>query len=187
MNLLFEINHLLFIGYTYVVPIFILIYFVLKLLKKEVCTEMLISLNTAFLIFCFTALFIMVNDLLIQQNLPDKSDSDFDRLKYFGPYSFFVWLRLLIIPTITILLFRNNIKKSISFTIIFYILSQLILSDRLILLITSLYRDYIPSSWSVYYKDILSLELKAILFFVTTGFIIYFIRNNKSIFRPGKV
>lgn len=101
----------------------------------------------------------------------------------FGKYWFGYWVQPLLWISITQLLRIKAIKKNIILRILFSIL--LIHSiERIIIIITSFHRDYLPSSWTMYsdfqlYPSniMLSLLLKIILFLTFVG--IFHLINKK--------
>lgn len=69
-----------------------------------------------------------------------------------GPYSFGIWLQPLFWVILTQLLRITIFQKMLLYRILMSILFVLTF-ERLVILFTSLHRDYLPSSWTMYTSD----------------------------------
>jgi len=101
--------------------------------------------------------------------------------RMFGEYWFTVWLQPFLWFSITQLLRFKVIRKNILLRLVFSIL--LILSiERIVIIITSFHRDYLPSSWSMYssiYPSNIFIELpmRISFFLVFVGFFVFINRK----------
>ncbi|WP_298141371.1 hypothetical protein [Flavobacterium sp.] len=103
--------------------------------------------------------------------------------RMFGKYWFGYWIQPLLWALITQLLRFKTIRKNIILRILFSILLMISI-ERMIIIITSFHRDYLPSSWEMYNEIgfypsnfVLSLFLKIIVFLVFVG--IFYSINKK--------
>ena len=123
------------------------------------------------------------------ESSPEERTGMINRM--FGKYWFGIWIQpifwFLLSQTFRIKRFSNNILIRI-FTSFFLIFSI----ERLVILSTSLHRDYLPSSWTMYsdlgiYSSffILSILLK-ILFFMLFVWLFTFIANKINQLRNNK-
>ena len=103
--------------------------------------------------------------------------------RIFGKYWLGFWIQPLLWVLITQLLRFKSIRKNIFLRVLFSVL--LILSiERMIIISTSLQRDYLPSSWTMYQEFgiypsnlMLALFLKILVFLLFTG--IFYLTNKK--------
>ncbi|HEX8014834.1 MAG TPA: hypothetical protein VF465_06335, partial [Flavobacterium sp.] len=101
--------------------------------------------------------------------------------RMFGEYWFTVWLQPFLWFSITQLLRFKVIRKNILLRLVFSIL--LILSiERIVIIITSFHRDYLPSSWSMYSSIYPSnifivLPMRISFFLVFVGFFVFINRK----------
>lgn len=152
MYLIDYIYNVLNEGYFYVVLFLLIAYLIIKK-KRSVLKEIIITSNGLWLI---TYLLFIINSIYILYPLvqPFNDDRDvFFSYRISGPYSFSFWILLLVGLTTFILLLFRKYRKSIRITIWLVLFSAPFNYEKLIIWITSLYRDYLPSSWSVYHKD----------------------------------
>ena len=87
-----------------------------------------------------------------------------------GEYSFGIWLQPLFWLIITQLIRFNIIKKFLFFRILI-VIPFVLTFERFVIIVTSLHRDYLPSSWIMYqdlgftwWEFLLSILVKAIEF-----------------------
>jgi hypothetical protein len=87
-----------------------------------------------------------------------------------GEYSFGIWLQPLF-WLITTQLIRFNIIKKFLFFRILIVIPFVLTFERFVIIVTSIHRDYLPSSWTMYqdleftwWEFLLSILLKAIEF-----------------------
>ena len=112
--------------------------------------------------------------------------------RMFGKYWFGVWAQPILWFLVTQLLRKESVYKNIFFRILFSIM--LIISiERFIIITTSLHRDYLPSSWTMYNDlDIyppnffLALFCKIIMFLLFVG-IYYFAVSKLKTFKKKAV
>lgn len=72
--------------------------------------------------------------------------------RQFGPYAFFYWMLILCNILIPQLLWSSRIRNNMLVLFVISIIINLgMWLERFIIVITSLHRDYLPSSWDMYY------------------------------------
>lgn len=102
--------------------------------------------------------------------------------RMFGKYWFGIWSQPILLFTLTQLLRFKKVSKNVLLRI-FFSFMLIISIERFIILITSLHRDYLPSSWTMYsdldiYPSnfLFALLMKVIFFLLFVG-IYYFIKK----------
>jgi hypothetical protein len=101
-----------------------------------------------------------------------------------SPYGWSYWLLLVSNILLPQLLWFKKLRKSIIMTfLIIFFSSFVIWFERLIIYFTSIYRDYLPSSWATYYEHeslLLTFFVKPVCF-VIISVIVYFVfyKRNK--------
>lgn len=175
MYLLDYIYNVLANGYFYVVLLLLIAYLLLKkqrtFLKEIIISSNVLSLIT-YLLFIIHSIYILYP--LIQ---PFNDERDlFFKYRISGPYSHYFWVSIINSLIIFILLLFKKSRNSVWMTVWIVISSAPFNYESLILWITSLYRDYIPSSWSVHYTNFF-YNYPSVLYtcFLTMT---YFIRKN---------
>lgn len=101
-----------------------------------------------------------------------------------NPYGWSSWVLFLLNYLMIQLFWFKKLKKSIVFSLfIIAMLSSGLWTERLIIFITSMYRDYLPSSWSTGYaftgQNILQFISK-VVFFTTITFATYWIIHKRK-------
>jgi hypothetical protein len=101
--------------------------------------------------------------------------------RMFGEYWFGFWLQPLLWFSITQLLRFKAIRRNILLRLVFSFF--LILSiERIVIIITSFHRDYLPSSWSMYssiYPSniLIELPIRISIFLIFVGFFVFINRK----------
>lgn len=177
----FTLYEVLSDGYFYVLLFLLLAYWVIKkqrpLLKEIIISSNILSLIT-YLFFICHALYTLYP---IIQPFNDERDIFF-KYRIVGPYSYYNWVPFINSLAIFILLLFKKPRNSIWITVWMVISSAPFLYEKLIVWITNLYRNYLPSSWSVYHTDFFHSYPPLIYMFFLA--ITYFIRKyfiNKKI------
>ncbi len=148
-------------------------FFILRLFKyrKDILTEFdknacktFIFLGILFAVVWFLA--VMLDYALIMTE--DEKMQFLGRLT--GEYSFGIWFQPLFWLMITQLIRFNIVKKYLFFRILI-VIPFVLTFERFVIIVTSLHRDYLPSSWTMYedlgftwWEFLLSILLKAIEF-----------------------
>jgi len=148
-------------------------FFILRLFKyrKDILTEFdknacktFIFLGILFAVVWFLA--VMLDYALIMTE--DEKMQFLGRLT--GEYSFGIWFQPLFWLMITQLI-RFNIIRKFLFLRILIVVPFIITFERFVIIVTSLHRDYLPSSWTIYnyigftwWEFLLSIPVKAIEF-----------------------
>lgn len=181
MYLLDYVYDVLSNGYFYVVFFLLLAYLLLKkrrpFLKEVIISSNLLSLIT-YLLFIIHSIFILYP--LIK---PFNDDRDiFFSYRIAGPYSTYYWLSVInSVLIFTFLLFKKH-RNAVWITFWIVLSSAPFNYERLVIWITSLYRDYLPSSWSVYHTDfIYNYPWFAYLFVLAVTYIARKYFTNKKI------
>lgn len=129
----------------------------------------------------YFAVWIIGNLMFYSESSVEEKNSMLNRM--FGIYWFGFWLQTILWFSITQLLRIKTISKNVFLRILFSVF--LIISiERFVIIITSLHRDYLPSSWTMY-NDIsiypsnlfLALLVKMIMFLLFVG--IYYVITNQ--------
>ena len=182
MDILHYIYNILANGYFYVVLILLVSYLILEkqhhLLKEIIISSNVLSLIT-YLLFVIDGIYTLY-PLIRQFN--DERDIFFS-YRISGPYGIYNWVAFINALFIFVLLLIKKIRNSIWITAWILLCSAPFNYERLIIWITSLYRDYIPSTWSAYSKGFFdnSPWLDYLSFLVITYFIRkHFIKKEQS-------
>ena len=150
MEIWFNISQALLYGYVYILPFLLLSYWILKrfrpVLKEIIMCSNILSLFGHLLKIYFSLL--QLKEIFQPTN---EQSAYFSKLRIFGPYSFSYWIPFVISLALFILLLFKKPRNSIWISISIVVGSFPYFFERLIVWLTSYYRDYIPSSWSVYY------------------------------------
>ena len=152
MNLLNFIYDVLVDGYFYVVLILLLAYLFLKkqrlFLKEVIISSNVLSIFTYFIFICYSLYTIYP---LLHYTKQEGYASLLYRIA--GPYSYVFWIRFINSLALFILLLFKKTRSSIWITVWILISTAPFIYEQLIIWITMQFRDYIPSSWSVYHRD----------------------------------
>lgn len=149
------------------------LFFTLKLFKykKDLLTEFdkdacktFVFLGILFAVIWFLAVTLDYAMIMTE----DEKTQFLGRLT--GEYSFGIWFQPLFWLIITQLIRFNIIKKFLFFRILI-VIPFVLTFERFVIIVTSLHRDYLPSSWTMYvdlgftwWEFLLSILLKAIEF-----------------------
>lgn len=150
---------------------------------KDECINWLYSLNTLLLII--DCLFIVQYFLELFWAWYGQNPWEWYVFKGSGgPYGWSFWVLLFLNYFVVQLFWFKRLKKSIGFSLIVVaILSASSWIERLTILITSMYQDYLPSAWSTSYafsgQDMLQYISK-IIFFTTITFATYWIIHKRK-------
>lgn len=172
-------------GYLNVYPLAtlacIMFYWMLKNKWKQEMINWLYVFNTGMLLLTLLNLIFFLIQLFnawYEQNPYEWYAFKENRANIFTPYGWSYWLQLAVIILLPQLLWFKKWRKSIIMTLLIIFFTSLgIWFERLVIYITSAYRDFLPSSWSIYY-DAESLFLTfvvTLLCFIIISAIIYFI------------
>jgi hypothetical protein len=134
-----------------------LAFLIVLLFNKKVRTRAKIYLNKANLIIIIILLLniIWVGQETIECYVASREDNADDTIMPYQPNCFprFIGTFLFAFAFQSVFFFNRH-RVKISLTIVSVLLLTVIYNyDRLIIFITSLYRDYLPSSWSAYYNN----------------------------------
>ncbi len=114
-----------------------------------------------------------------------------NRVNVGNPYGWGYWLFMIGCLVLPQLLWLKKLRKNIWMTFfIVLFLSPAVWYERLVIYITSTYRDYLPSSWSNYYsgKDfILPLLLYLGSFVIVSGVVYFIIYKRKKLPFPSAI
>lgn len=106
-----------------------------------------------------------------------------NKANVFTPYGWSYWLMLAINILLPQILWFKKLRKSIIITFLVVFFSSFIIwFERLVIYITSMYRDYLPSSWSTYYDResfFLTFFVKPVCFLIISA-IVYFVFHKRN-------
>lgn len=111
-----------------------------------------------------------VDNYLEYLNTPAENYYIFEE-KLFGPYALAVWLQPLWPLFLSQLLWIKKIRQ-VKWLLAIVSLMFLISIDRWVIIITSFYRDYLPSSWSMSQGDFFWHYILSVVIFIFTTFTI---------------
>jgi hypothetical protein len=164
--------------------LFSILYFITSIFIRKPILKNIDEESNRFISFIgilYLILWIIV--IFVELNILNQEDKSELLNRMFGKYWFRFWTQHLLWVLITQLLRLKTIRKNIFLRILFSILLMLSI-ERMIIIITSFHRDYLPSSWIMYNEIgiypsnlVLSLFLKIIVFLVFVG--IFYTINNK--------
>lgn len=152
MNLFNFIYDVLVEGYFFIVLFLLIAYLFLKK-KRTFLKEVIISSN---ILSIFTFLFFICYSLYTIYpllNYVKQEGYAFLLYRIAGPYSYVFWIRFVSSLTLFILLLFKKPRSSIWITVWILISTAPFIYEQLIIWITMQFRDYVPSSWSVYHRD----------------------------------
>ncbi|WP_407526109.1 hypothetical protein PDL71_04830 [Lacibacter sp. MH-610] len=182
MELLYKISNTLYEGEFFVTPVLLIMFLVFKR-RIAIVAELLVSYNylKLFLIALSFAILIVQLAYLYFQS---KNNREFTTFQYriSGPYSWSYMLMFVISIVLLILLYfkRWRLNPWFAFAVFFFSNTGLWM-ERLVIFITSIYRDYLPSSWGVYYN--FWQPFAPIASFLTAIFLIYILRKSRLLVR----
>jgi hypothetical protein len=182
INLLYDLKD----GEFLIIPIIVLLFLVWKS-KKDYFKELLISYNYLTLFTLIIFLITYVIELYLAWSNTSKYEYDiFFKYRISGPYAWSYWLYYIINSLCTGLLLFKRWRHSPLFSIILYFFTSFGLwFERLIIMLTSFYRDYLPSSWSNYSGNYTGAFLN-IIYFLLSLFIITSVREHLKKNRTAK-
>jgi hypothetical protein len=107
----------------------------------------------------------------------------------FSPYGWSYWLMFSFTGLLPQLLWFKKLRKSISFSLfMILVLSSGLWFERLIICITSNYRDYLPSSWTVYNGGFfLQLFLNIVCFLIMSSLAYWLLHKRKKLPFPSAI
>jgi hypothetical protein len=90
-------------------------------------------------------------------------------------HGYWTWLSVINLFSflLGLLMFFRKLRIKRWFALLFYLSSCSFLFERIVIYITSQYRDYLPSSWSIYYKNVYPQYLYTITAIILLLVIIY--------------
>jgi hypothetical protein len=172
--------------YPWAAIICILFYWFLKNEWKHEMVNWLYVFNTILPLITLINLVFFLAELFIAwygQNPYEWYAFKENRANVFRPYGWSYWLLLLSNMLLPQLLWFKKLRKStiITFVVVFFS-SFGIWFERLVIYITSAYRDYLPSSWSTYPEHVnlfFTFFIKPVCFIIisATVYLVFYKRN----------
>jgi hypothetical protein len=164
--------------------LFTILYFLFRIFIKNPIIKKVDEESNRFISFIgIVYLILWLIGIFVELYILNEEDRTMLLSRMFGKYWFGYWIQPLLWVLITQLLRFITIRKNIFLRILFSILLMISI-ERMIIIITSFHRDYLPSSWTMYNEIgiypsnlVLSLFLKIIVFLVFVG--IFYSINNK--------
>lgn len=140
-------------GFTFTILLIVVLKFMLPS-KRRIINKWQLTAN--WIVFLFFIYFSIANIIYFTKEL-SESDAEkeeytfyYTRLNIFSPYGWSHYLAVFLPLILCLLFLKKKVRTSLLWSfaiIIFYNL------ERIVIYITGLYRDYLPSSWSVYYSS----------------------------------
>jgi hypothetical protein len=123
-------------------------------------------------LFCFIAYCIELFVLWYGQN-------PYEWYAFKGNTAYFRWIMIINFSSsvLGLLMFFRKLRINRWFTLLFFLSSCAFIYERIVIFITSLYRDYLPSSWSTYYDPVKTLCLYLLIILL---FVLIYLRANKK-------
>jgi hypothetical protein len=163
-------------GYTIIVPVILLLIIFYKK-EKDSLYSLLDSANTIGAGICLLIVLVYI-DFLSSQYLTSSGSWNLnkqpDTNRRFSSDEIIFSLASLIF--FIVYLFRPA-RKSIIASLIFIVIINW---NSAILIAWNLFRDYIPSSWSVYYNDIWHSRLFSVFLFAGLTILVYYLKKKKQ-------
>ena len=164
--------------------LFTILYFLLRIFIKKPIIKKVDEESNRFISFIgIIYLILWLIGIFVELFILNEEDRTILLSRMFGKYWFGYWIQPLLWVVITQLLRFKTIRKNIFLRMLFSILLMISI-EKMIIIITSFHRDYLPSSWTMYNEIgiypsnlVLSLFLKIIVFLVFVG--IFYSINNK--------
>lgn len=168
--------------------LFTFLYFISSIFIRKPIPKIIDEESNRFISFIgILYLILWIIGIFVELKILNQEDKTELLNRMFGKYWFGFWTQPLLWVLITQLLRFRTIRKSIFLRILFSILLILTI-ERMIIIITSFHRDYLPSSWTMYNEIgiypsnlILSLFLKIIVFLAFVGIFYTFTNKLKSL------
>jgi hypothetical protein len=179
--------------YSILILVLIIVYLFVKQSWKNECINWIYVCNSIVPWVTFVNLLSLAAELFIAwygQNTYEYFVFSQDKVNAFSPYGWSYWLMLCLNFLIPLLLWFKRLRKSIVFTIfMILILNAGRWYERLVIWITSYYRDYLPSSWSTYTERnyLLDFLLGLLYFFLLSGTVYWFFHKRKKLPFPSVI
>lgn len=171
--------------YPIIVVLLIITYLFVKPIWKNEIRSWLYVFNTVILWFNLISIINYVTALFMAwygQNPYEWYAFSDSGIHFFRPYEWSYWLMLgggLLLPQ---LYWLKKLRKSVGFT--FFIVAILSFGawfERIVIYITSAYRDYLPSSWSTYPNDGYLIQvIISLLCFILVSVPVYWIMHKRK-------
>ncbi len=169
MGIGFNISQALLYGYVYIIPVLLLAYWILKRFRP-VLKEIIICTNILSLVGYAAKIYFSLMQLKEVFQTTDEQTAHFYKLRIFGPHGFAYWIPFIISIVMSVLLLFKKPRNSIWISLCVVLFSFPYFYERLVILVTNYFRDYLPSSWSVYYshKFVIAPPLGYVVLLFTT-------------------
>lgn len=164
----------------------ILLYWIIKKGWKQEMKNCLYVFNTVVPLFTLINLVFLLEELFIAwygQNPYEWYAYKENKANIFIPYGWSYWFLLAMNTLLPQLLWFKKLRKSIIMTLLIIFFTSLgIWFERLVIYITSAYRDYLPSSWSTYYEQdglLLAFFIQPLCFIIIST-VVYFVFHKRN-------
>lgn len=151
-NLLYWLTQIIVLGFYLTLPLLIVAYFV-KRSHRPFIKQWLLSSNSIVYVYCLGTFINWVIGFIGDWRLADEMQSSFNANGYSFWYSQInnpgIYLYLVLQMLILFLFAFRRIRASFVWGMIVLILFNF---EKVYVLLASLLREYLPSSWSVYYR-----------------------------------
>ncbi len=144
----YNLYYIFYYGYEITIPLIFLFYFIIQN-KKDLFKELINNSNLLICIYLLTSSFYFIYNYIsakINYGYPFKETLFSPGSSYYWIY----WIPVIIGIIFAVLFLKKKIRTNLPATSLCW-LFLLISNQNLIIELTNLFRDYIPSSWSYYY------------------------------------
>ena len=164
-------------GYGYSIFVLVFFYLFINKLHKFPKTHLLEIVNYSILFYAFMGvIIILINVFIITHE--DKYQKYIYMNRAFGPYWWSFWLPVTCNLFLPQFFWAEKLRKNIWFAFaVMLLIFSFEWAEHLIIILTSTHRDYIPSSWQLYYPSINELlyNLPYVLIYWILVYAIYLI------------
>lgn len=169
------------------------LYFFVSIFIKNPVLKKVDDKANAFISFVgIVYLLVWITGLIIELTILTPEDKTALLNRMFGKYWFGYWVQPVLWVLLTQLLRFPIIRKNVLIRLLFSVFLMLSI-ERMVIIITSFHRDYLPSSWTMYsdldiYPSnfLLALLLKIIVFLVFVGIFSVITAKLKSLKMSGE-
>jgi hypothetical protein len=186
MSQLYQIARMLSEGEMYVIPLLLFLFLVFRK-RKIIFGELLISYNFLMLFLIGSYLVYYLFEIYAAWSGTSKYEVDiFFKNRISGGYILSYWLPFIMTLVLFLLLFfkRYRLSPWFAFVIFFFVHLNFWIGQAIIFM-SSLYRDYLPSSWRVYYD--FSAPVVSIAVFLAVLLLLYFLRKRNAAVTAGNL
>ena len=170
----------LFSSFSILMMLLIVVRWVFRL-KSTISDPFIIQMNKILLCLGTILLILYLKEFFDAWNSGMKYESYAFANRAFGPFWWAYWSMLVFNVLLPQLFWFKKIRSSVVVTFFILLLSNCGLwFERLVIILTSFHRDYLPSSWILYAPTYIEIVLLMIAVLVTTLMLRYFQRSRRK-------